>query len=169
MNFGGINLFHDGVSRPTAMKGGDRTALPLNLRITAVLHLSSLHKTKFKMKQFTLKTYRSSASVDMNSFYILNKGKNSGRPNPKPYVNCFTFIADNPDEMEMFYWITFAAWQTKLFHPYLKGSVKPFITIMDLRKALNEASKKCIVNPDRVSSLLKSFHAVTDDMNTIFK
>ncbi|HTB07551.1 MAG TPA: hypothetical protein VK806_11425 [Bacteroidia bacterium] len=112
------------------------------------------------MKQFTLKTYRSTADVNMHSFYILNKGINSGRPHPKPFANSFTFIADNADEMEMFYWITFAAWQAKLFHPYLKGSVIPFVTIMDVGKVINEASKKCIVNPERVSDLLKTFHTL---------
>lgn len=92
--------------------------------------------------------------------FLLNKGMNSGRPHPKPFVNCFTFIADNPEEMEMFYWITFAAWQAKLFQPYLKGSVIPFITIMDMGQVINEASKRCIVNPDRVSNLLKTFHTL---------
>lgn len=112
------------------------------------------------MKQFTLKTYRSSAPVEINSFYILNKGMNSGRPHPKPFVNSFTFMADSPEEMEMFYWITFAAWQAKLFHPYLKGSAIPFITIMDAGEVINQASKRCIVNPHRVSDLLKTFHTL---------
>jgi hypothetical protein len=112
------------------------------------------------MKQFTLKTYRSSAEVGLNSFYILNKGMNSGRPHPKPFVNCFTLIADNPEEMEMFYWITFAAWQAKLFHPYIKGSVIPFVTIMDVVEVINDASKRCIANPERVSNLLKTYHTL---------
>jgi len=112
------------------------------------------------MKQFTLKTYRNSASVELNSFYILNKGMNSGRPHPKPFVNCFTFMADSPEEMEMFYWITFAAWQAKLFHPYIKGSVIPYVSIMDVVQVINEASKKCVVNPDRVGNLLKTFHTL---------
>lgn len=112
------------------------------------------------MKQFTLKTYRSSAPVALNSFYILNKGMNSGRPHPKPFVNCFTFIADTPEQMEMFYWITFAAWQAKLFHPYLKGSAIPFIGIMDVIEVINQASKRCIINPHRVSDLLKTFHTL---------
>ena len=112
------------------------------------------------MKQFTLKTYRSSAEVGLNTFYILNKGMNSGRPHPKPFVNSFAFIADNPDEMEMFYWITFAAWQAKLFHPYMKGSVIPFVTILDVKDVIIEASKRCIANPERVSNLLKAFHTL---------
>src|ERR1700722_5258713 len=112
------------------------------------------------MKQFTLKTYRSSAEVGLNTFYILNKGMNSGRPYPKPFVNSFAFIADTPEEMEMFYWITFAAWQAKLFHPYLKGSVIPFVTILDVKDVINEASKRCIANPERVGNLLKTFHTL---------
>jgi hypothetical protein len=142
------------------MKSGDRTALPLcfaDNRSTANTQL--VHKTN-NMKQFTLKTYRNSASVELNSFYILNKGMNSGRPHPKPFVNSFTFIAESPEEMEIFYWITFAAWQGKLFHPYIKGSVIPFVIILDVGEVINEASKRCIANPERVSNLLKSFHTL---------
>jgi hypothetical protein len=112
------------------------------------------------MKQFTLKTYRSSAQVEINSFYILNKGMNSGRPHPKPFVNSFTFIADSPEEMEMFYWIIFAAWQAKLFHTYLKGTAIQFLTILDVSKVISEASKRCIANSERVSNLLKTFHTL---------
>jgi len=69
-------------------------------------------------------------------------------------------MADSPEEMEMFYWITFAAWQAKLFHPYIKGSVIPYVSIMDVVQVINEASKKCVVNPDRVGNLLKTFHTL---------
>jgi len=109
------------------------------------------------MKQFTLKTYSSSTANEQNCFYILNKGLNSGRPHPKPFCNSSTFIADNEVERDVFYWITFAAWQGKLFYPYHKGSVIPFITIMDTTEVIKNASKNCIANPERITNLVQTF------------
>jgi hypothetical protein len=109
------------------------------------------------MKQFTLKTYNGSNIIEPNSFFILNKGLNSGRPYPKPFCNSFVFIADNEQERDIFYWITFAAWQGKLFYPYHKGSVIPFITIMDTTDIIRMASKHCIANPERITNLIQTF------------
>ena len=110
------------------------------------------------MKQFTLKTYSSSTAIEQNCFFILNKGLNSGQPHPKPFCNSFKLIADNEVEKDIFYWIVFAAWQGKLFYPYHKGSVIPFITIMDTVEVINNASKNCIANPDRITRLVQTFH-----------
>ena len=109
------------------------------------------------MKQFTLKTYSSSTAIEQNCFFILNKGLNSGKPFPKPFCNSFKFIADNEVERDVFYWITFAAWQGKLFYPYHKGSVIPFITIMDTIEVIKNASKNCIANPERITKLVQTF------------
>lgn len=117
------------------------------------------------MKQFTLKTYTPSAHVDMNCFYILNKGMNSGKPSAKPFVNCFTFVTDGPDERDLFYWITFAAWQARKFEPWLVGSVIPFIRIQDVNKIICEASKNCIAHPERVGDLLKNMHILNQVEN----
>ncbi|MGP8216090.1 MAG: DUF6943 family protein [Bacteroidia bacterium] len=109
------------------------------------------------MKQFTLKTYSSSTANEQNCFYILNKGMNSGKPFPKPFCNSFVFIADNEVERDIFYWITFAAWQGKLFIPYLKGSVIPFITILDTTEVIKNASKNCIANNEKITNLVETF------------
>jgi len=112
------------------------------------------------MKQFTLKTFNNSTLIEPHSFFILNKGLNSGKPFPVTFCNSFTFIADNETEKDLFYWITFAACQGKLFHPYLKGSVIPFITIMDATEVIKNASKHCITNPERITSLIETFHVL---------
>ncbi len=114
------------------------------------------------MKQFTLKTYSSSTANEQNCFYILNKGLNSGQPHPKPFCNSFTFIADNEVERDIFYWITFAAWQGRLFYPYHKGSVIPFITIMDTTEVIKNASKNCIANPERITNLVQTFGSLNN-------
>jgi len=109
------------------------------------------------MKQFTLKTYSSSTAIEQNCFFILNKGLNSGKPFPQPFCNSFKFIAENEVERDVFYWITFAAWQGKLFYPYHKGSVIPFITIIDTIEVIKNATKNCIANPERITQLVQTF------------
>lgn len=48
----------------------------------------------------------------------------------------------------MVYWLCYGMWQSKAFHIYLRGSVIPFISIVEFRKALKEAFSK--VEDDKV-------------------
>ena len=81
------------------------------------------------------------------AFFILNKGMNSGKPMEHPCPNCFTFNAADQAEMDHFYWICFGLWQSKSLHPYLNGSVIPFIHLRDLNQVINQASEKALATP----------------------
>jgi hypothetical protein len=63
-----------------------------------------------------------------------------------PCPNCFTFNAADQVEKDHFYWICFGLWQSKTFHPYLNGSVIPFIHLRDLHQVINQASEKAKAN-----------------------
>ena len=81
------------------------------------------------------------------AFFILNKGMNSGKPLEHPCPNCFTFNATDQTEKDHFYWICFGLWQSKTFHPYLSGSVIPFIHLRDLNQVINHASEQAQASP----------------------
>ncbi len=81
------------------------------------------------------------------AFFILNKGMNSGKPLENPCPNCFTFNAANQEEKDHYFWLCFGLWQSKSLHPYLTGSVIPFIRLHDLNLVINQASEKAQVNP----------------------
>jgi len=81
------------------------------------------------------------------AFFILNKGMNSGKPMEHPFPNCFTFNATDQAEKDLYYWICFGLWQSKSLHPYLNGSVIPFIHLRDLNQVINQASEKAQANP----------------------
>jgi hypothetical protein len=81
------------------------------------------------------------------AFFILNKGMNSGKPLEHPCPNCFTFNAADQAEKDLYYWICFGLWQSKSLHPYLNGSVIPFIHLRDLNQVISQASEKALATP----------------------
>ena len=76
-----------------------------------------------------IKCYKSGAHYNKPHFYILNKGRNSGKPLQESCANCFVFIAESPEERQHFYNLCYALWQGKQFHILLTGSVIEFIRI----------------------------------------
>lgn len=92
-------------------------------------------------------TYNPDQARSPFAFFILNKGMNSGKPLEKPCPNCFTFNAKSQEEKDHYYWLCFGLWQSKSLHPYLTGSVIPFIRLHDLSQVINQASDKAQVNP----------------------
>jgi hypothetical protein len=99
--------------------------------------------TKPMMKQtYTLKTYRPGTVQKPNSFYVLNKGLNSGKPLSIPCPNCFEISTRNESERAFFYWLCYSIWQSKAFEYYLRGSVIPFIIISEVKQCINQAAAK---------------------------
>ena len=92
-------------------------------------------------------TYSPDQARSPFAFFILNKGMNSGKPMEQPCPNCFTFNAKSQEEKDHYYWLCFGLWQSKSLHPYLTGSVIPFIRLHDLSQVINQASDKAQVNP----------------------
>ncbi len=88
-----------------------------------------------------IKTYKGKL-VQEPHFFILNKGMNTGSPNFKPYANCFVLTTETMKELNFYYWLCFALWQTRKFIPCLVGSVVPFIHIRDLKAIIAESEIK---------------------------
>lgn len=79
------------------------------------------------MNTYTIKTFHKSNQAAKPHFYILNKGMNSGKPLRNACPNCFILTCHTEEQREFYYWITFGLWRSNAFHPYLRGSVVPFI------------------------------------------
>ncbi len=75
-------------------------------------------------------------------FFILSKGMNAGKPLDKPCPNCFVLLAKDETEKNHFYWLSFGLWQANLFHPFITGSVIPYIRLYDLKQVITEATQK---------------------------
>jgi hypothetical protein len=93
------------------------------------------------MKTYNIKTYRNGNEIIKPHFFILNKGMNSGKPLDIPCTNCFTFSCSSETDKDFYYWLLFGLWRTKLFHPFLRGTVIPFITLSDLCKCIQTGTE----------------------------
>ncbi len=102
-------------------------------------------------------TYSNDQKRSPFAFFILNKGMNSGKPLEQPCPNCFTFNAADQAEKDHFFWICFGLWQSKSLHPYLSGSVIPFIHLRDLNQVISQASEKAQASP---ANFLKTVEAL---------
>ncbi len=101
-------------------------------------------------------TYNPDQKRTQFAFFILNKGMNSGKPMEYPCPNCFTFNAADQAEKDHFYWICFGLWQSKTFHPYLNGSVIPFIHLRDLNQIIKHASEKALATPSNFQKTVEA-------------
>ncbi len=94
------------------------------------------------MKTIRIKTHKMKNTYNENYFFILSKGLNAGKPLDKPCPNCFVLLAKSEEERNQLYWLCFGLWQAHFFHPFLTGSVIPFIRLDDLKTVISEALSK---------------------------
>ncbi|HET8838707.1 MAG TPA: hypothetical protein VFM82_06900 [Flavobacteriaceae bacterium] len=94
------------------------------------------------MKTYKIKTHRKGSHYQTSHFYVLNKGKNAGRPSKKPYCNSFVVFANNELQTEKLFWICNILHQGDYFKPYLVGSRMEYIHIGSVKKLFDEALKR---------------------------
>ena len=91
------------------------------------------------MQGFKLKCHCHESPVPPESFFILSRGANSGRPRYTPNRNCFALTCRHED-LDSYYWIVYALWASRQFEPFLCGSCVLLIRINDCRKAIEAAT-----------------------------
>jgi hypothetical protein len=128
------------------------------------------------MQQITIKTYRAGFEIDKPHFFILNKGKNSGKPSREPWTNSFVAYSDDAIVVDYYYWLCFCLWQTKAFEYYLRGSVIEFIIVKDVYTLLKKYVEAFAQKHIEFNKLLTTLKAMNDyetnvkaNLNTINK
>ena len=86
---------------------------------------------------FIIKTHQKNTLYTKPHLFILNKGMNSGKPQKEPFTNCFVVIFQNEEDCESIYFVAYSLWKTKFWHPYLVGSVIPFLRLPNFSKEFN--------------------------------
>lgn len=109
-----------------------------------------------------IKTYNQKYPITKPHFYILNKGLNSGKPQNEPFANSFTVSSKTKEESEQLYWLTFGLWRAKSFHPFLKGSVIPFLTINDCKSILKDALQKAEADKPTLKKSIKALRTLEE-------
>ena len=85
------------------------------------------------MLNFIIKTHRVGTVYTEPHLFVLNKGMNSGKPQKEPFTNSFVIILQNQEDLESLFFIAYSLWQTKFWHPFLVGSVIPFLRLPDFK------------------------------------
>jgi hypothetical protein len=86
------------------------------------------------MLNFIIKTHQKDTVYKGNQIFILNKGMNSGKPQKEPFTNSFVIMFPDEKDAETVYWLAYSLWQSNFWHPFLIGSVIPFLRIQDFKK-----------------------------------
>ena len=89
------------------------------------------------MPNFIIKTHQKNTLYTKPHLFILNKGMNSGKPQKEPFTNSFVVIFQNEEDCESIYFVAYSLWKTKFWHPYLVGSVIPFLRLPNFSKEFN--------------------------------
>lgn len=89
------------------------------------------------MLNFIIKTHQKNTSYTKPHLFILNKGMNSGKPQKEPFTNSFVIIFQNEEDCESLYFVAYSLWKTKFWHPFLVGSVIPFLRLPNFSKEFN--------------------------------
>ena len=89
------------------------------------------------MLNFIIKTHRKDTVYTKPHLFVLNKGINSGKPQKEPFTNSFVIIFEKEEDCESLFFVAYSLWQTKFWHPFLIGSVIPFLRLPDFKKEFN--------------------------------
>ena len=120
------------------------------------------------MLNFIIKTHRVGTIYTKPHLFVLNKGMNSGKPQKEPFTNSFVIIFQNEEDCESVFFIAYSLWQTKFWHPFLVGSVIPFLRLPDFKNefipkaslmmAEHEEHKKNVAALKLLEQKEKQFH-----------
>ncbi len=86
------------------------------------------------MQKLTIKCHKPGMLYMGEHMFILNKGRNSGKPLAEPCANCWVIHFPNSQEKENHYWLAYSLWQTRFWHYYQVGSVIPFLRLFEFKK-----------------------------------
>lgn len=99
------------------------------------------------MQSVQIKSHKLGSTYPQPHFFILNKGKNSGKPLAVPCPNCFVILLANEEEKEQLYWLIFDLWRSNAFQPFLRGSVIPFVVLKEVKDCIRAGCQKAAENP----------------------
>lgn len=103
-----------------------------------------------------VRCYHAGAPVPPNSFFILSKGCNAGKPGFEPWANSFLVVCPHAEYFKFYYWLIHGLHLSGKFKIRHRGSVIPFINLDDVRDTLREVAP--LIHPDwsRYQEILSS-------------
>jgi hypothetical protein len=103
-----------------------------------------------------IRCYHEGAPIPPHSFFILCKGSNAGKPGFQPWTNSFIAVCPHEEYFNFYFWLVYGLYQSGKFKVRHRGSVIPFINLVDVRDLIREVSP--LIHPDwsRYQEILSS-------------
>lgn len=120
---------------------------------------SRIIKSRVMLKN-KVRTYSVQQETPKMAIFILNRGRNAGKPLRQPCPNCFIIYCKDENEVENYYWTFFSLWKSKFFHRFLCGSVIDMLRITDLKKILIEKVQPNFENFEKNEILIERLKTV---------
>jgi hypothetical protein len=121
----------------------------------------------YSVKTATIKTFNGQHKAGTDTFFILSKGNNAGKPLQKPCPNCFVVTCEDHTERELLFWLCFVLWQAGTFRPFLCGSVIPFIRVRELKEVITQHREDMAGREAEFSTLIKTFSTIASYLDNI--
>lgn len=93
-----------------------------------------------------IRCYHEGITIPEFSFFILCKGCNAGKPGFKPWPNSFVAVCNNQQNFDFYFWLVYGLFQSGKFKTRHRGSVIPFINLVDVRDTIREVAP--LIQPD---------------------
>ena len=98
---------------------------------------------KNALQMISIKKYNGTPQEIKNGqfrFFIQAHGFNAGRPLRSPKTNCWEFISEREADFEILYII----FESKILQSFIRGSVIPFIALIDYKNIIAPILQKAI-------------------------
>src|SRR5687767_7183102 len=105
-----------------------------------------------------IRCYHADAPVPANSFFILSKGPNAGRPGLRHWTNSFLVHCPHQQYHDFYFWLIYGLFQAGKFKVRHRGSAIPFININDVRDLLREVAPAIHPNWQKYLAILASLN-----------
>jgi hypothetical protein len=107
---------------------------------------------------YLIKTHRPGMTYKGSHVFVLNRGRNSGKPLELPCPNCWVIQTQSEEDATRLRQILYAMQRSRRFDPYLRGSVIDFIPIKEFKRLLRDAIELASLNP-KFDSVVRAIQA----------
>lgn len=104
------------------------------------------------MQDIIIYTHKAGRAYMGPHFFILSKGKNSGRPSYTPNVNSFVVQFEDWSRFHEIFWFAYSLWKRHFWRTYQVGSVILFLRLFEFKKEFRK-------QVDRLQTVTKPYGA----------
>lgn len=114
-----------------------------------------------------IRCFHNGTVVPEFSFFILCKGENAGKPSFKPWTNSFIVVCPCKEYFDFYFWLVYGLQQVGKFKPRLRGSVIPFINLVDVRDLIREVAPTIYPDWQKYQNILSALEKLEKRKTTL--